>query len=212
MVNYSSEDQPSNSVGIIGCGWLGKVLAQNLLDKNIPVLATSSKQENVEILLYKEMGMSTKIRESPDYFKDLIQFDLPRNKNNITLDFEAIEALLPNQKVDYILNKFRDLGSKLAKGSLSKLYTIFYPFPKGSCFESLLNNDFNDFIQKFKTRIQSISVDLDAKNVKNFLFWIISNNMKGVRNTSSIDDKILYENYKTSLEFVENLDTNALLK
>lgn len=35
------------SVGIVGCGWLGKVLALNLLAKNISVFATSSKIENV---------------------------------------------------------------------------------------------------------------------------------------------------------------------
>ena len=38
------------SVGIIGCGWLGKVLAINLLEKNISVLATSSKSDNVDKL------------------------------------------------------------------------------------------------------------------------------------------------------------------
>jgi nucleoside-diphosphate-sugar epimerase len=39
------------SVGIIGCGWLGKVLAANLLEKNISVLATSSQLVNVEQLI-----------------------------------------------------------------------------------------------------------------------------------------------------------------
>lgn len=39
--------EESTSVGIIGCGWLGKVLAINLLAKNISVLATSSKLDNV---------------------------------------------------------------------------------------------------------------------------------------------------------------------
>jgi len=38
------------SVGIIGCGWLGKVLAINLLEKNTSVLATSSKLDNVNKL------------------------------------------------------------------------------------------------------------------------------------------------------------------
>ena len=38
------------SVGIIGCGWLGKALAISLLDKNISVLATSGKLENVDKL------------------------------------------------------------------------------------------------------------------------------------------------------------------
>ena len=38
------------SVGIIGCGWLGKALAKTLLEKRMSVLATSSKLDNVEKL------------------------------------------------------------------------------------------------------------------------------------------------------------------
>jgi len=38
------------SVGIIGCGWLGKALAISLLNKKHSVLGTSSKLENVEQL------------------------------------------------------------------------------------------------------------------------------------------------------------------
>tara|TARA_R110002167_G_scaffold34573_2_gene110407 strand:+ start:61600 stop:62526 length:927 start_codon:yes stop_codon:yes gene_type:complete len=48
--DYTFEEntsEESTSVGIIGCGWLGKALAINLLAKNISVLATSSKLENV---------------------------------------------------------------------------------------------------------------------------------------------------------------------
>lgn len=40
-------EQVQPSVGIIGCGWLGKALASSLLAKNISVLATSGKAENV---------------------------------------------------------------------------------------------------------------------------------------------------------------------
>ena len=45
--NPKNTDSSTNSVGIIGCGWLGKALAANLLAKNISVLATSSQPENV---------------------------------------------------------------------------------------------------------------------------------------------------------------------
>ena len=38
------------SVGIVGCGWLGKGLAASLQAEKISVLATSSKTENVAIL------------------------------------------------------------------------------------------------------------------------------------------------------------------
>ncbi|MCW8832020.1 MAG: NAD(P)-binding domain-containing protein, partial [Colwellia sp.] len=50
MANQVEEETSCRSVGIIGCGWLGKALAQALLKKGISVLATSSKLENVEKL------------------------------------------------------------------------------------------------------------------------------------------------------------------
>jgi len=49
MIN-EIEKIESNTVGIIGCGWLGKALAETLIKKKISVLATSSKQENVDVL------------------------------------------------------------------------------------------------------------------------------------------------------------------
>ena len=50
MVKDMSEFESKYSVGIIGCGWLGKALAQTLIKQNITVLATSSKQDNVDKL------------------------------------------------------------------------------------------------------------------------------------------------------------------
>ncbi|MCI2285727.1 hypothetical protein L3081_23045 [Colwellia sp. MSW7] len=38
------------SVGIIGCGWLGKALAVSLQAKKMSVLATSGRAENVVTL------------------------------------------------------------------------------------------------------------------------------------------------------------------
>jgi nucleoside-diphosphate-sugar epimerase len=38
------------SVGIVGCGWLGKALAKKLQQRHIPVLATSSQVCNVDLL------------------------------------------------------------------------------------------------------------------------------------------------------------------
>lgn len=38
------------SVGVIGCGWLGKALVASLIEQGITVLATSSQQGNVEQL------------------------------------------------------------------------------------------------------------------------------------------------------------------
>ena len=50
MSEYVNKEKNNLPVGIIGCGWLGKALAASLLDKNISVLGTSGKLENVEQL------------------------------------------------------------------------------------------------------------------------------------------------------------------
>lgn len=50
MVNNEDKNQDNNvvgSVGIVGCGWLGKALAKALIKKNIFVLATTSQPDNV---------------------------------------------------------------------------------------------------------------------------------------------------------------------
>jgi len=50
MVKDINEIEKNVSVGVIGCGWLGTALALALLKKNVSVLATSSKLDNVEQL------------------------------------------------------------------------------------------------------------------------------------------------------------------
>jgi len=47
------------SVGIVGCGWLGTVLAKNLLSQKINVLATRSKQDNLAKLT--EQGIAAQV-------------------------------------------------------------------------------------------------------------------------------------------------------
>lgn len=50
MVKDIDNVENNRSVGIVGCGWLGKALAISLLETNISVLATSSKLGNVDKL------------------------------------------------------------------------------------------------------------------------------------------------------------------
>ncbi len=59
------------SVGIIGCGWLGKALAVTLLESNICVLATSSKLDNVEKL--NRQGINTQQLILPAMSEQLFQ-------------------------------------------------------------------------------------------------------------------------------------------
>lgn len=50
MIKNTNIHNKVTSVGIIGCGWLGKPLAASLLEQGISVLATSSQQANVDKL------------------------------------------------------------------------------------------------------------------------------------------------------------------
>jgi len=51
MTEIKAECSTQCSVGIIGCGWLGKPLAKLLLQKNASVIGTSSQINNVESLI-----------------------------------------------------------------------------------------------------------------------------------------------------------------
>jgi len=62
------------SVGIVGCGWLGKVLATHLLQQGISVLATSRQQDNVERL--HEQGIKAQQLLLPATIEQLTQHDV----------------------------------------------------------------------------------------------------------------------------------------
>jgi nucleoside-diphosphate-sugar epimerase len=62
------------SVGIIGCGWLGKALAASLLEQGVSVLATSSQQSNVEQL--HGQGIEAQQLLLPSNTKQLGQHDI----------------------------------------------------------------------------------------------------------------------------------------
>ena len=62
------------SVGIIGCGWLGKALATSLLEQGALVLATSSQQCNVEQL--NELGIEAQQLLLPSNTKRLNQHEI----------------------------------------------------------------------------------------------------------------------------------------
>jgi len=62
------------SVGIIGCGWLGKVLATHLIAQGASVLATSSQQCNVEQL--QKQGIKAQLLRLPADTTQLNQHDI----------------------------------------------------------------------------------------------------------------------------------------
>ncbi len=78
MANVQMKDEKKQmkalTVGIIGCGWLGKALATNLLEQGSKVLATSSQQSNVEQLQNK--GIEAQQLLLPSCIKQLSQHDV----------------------------------------------------------------------------------------------------------------------------------------
>ena len=75
MINSDENTQANTlSVGIIGCGWLGKALAASLIEQGTSVLATSSQQSNVEQL--NEQGIEAQQLLLPSNIKQLGQYDI----------------------------------------------------------------------------------------------------------------------------------------
>ena len=74
IVKYPSEYEENLSVGIVGCGWLGKALAKTLLEKGASVLATSSKLENVEKL--NKQGINAQQLTLAATNKQLVKHDI----------------------------------------------------------------------------------------------------------------------------------------
>ena len=75
MINSDVNTEPKIlSVGIIGCGWLGKALAASLLEQGVSVLATSREQGNVDKL--NEQGIPAQQLPLPSNTKQLGQHDV----------------------------------------------------------------------------------------------------------------------------------------
>lgn len=74
MSNKENKQSKALSVGIIGCGWLGKALATSLLEQGALVLATSSQQCNVEQL--NELGIEAQQLLLPSNTKQLNQHEI----------------------------------------------------------------------------------------------------------------------------------------
>lgn len=74
MSNKENKQSETLSVGIIGCGWLGKALAASLSEQGASVLATSSQQCNVELL--HEQGINAQQLLLPSNTKQLNQHEI----------------------------------------------------------------------------------------------------------------------------------------
>ena len=95
MTKIQGENGIQGSVGIVGCGWLGKALAKALLEKNIPVLATSSQVSNVALL--NEQGIKTQQLMLPAEVKELSVHEVFEQQNLII----AITPKFKQGRTDY---------------------------------------------------------------------------------------------------------------
>lgn len=87
--------QVVNSVGIVGCGWLGKALANKLQVLNIPVMATRSTVVNVAEL--SAQGIDTKLLSLPTEQEELNSHEIFTNQCLVI----AITPQLRQGRVDY---------------------------------------------------------------------------------------------------------------
>lgn len=101
MHNRENTNAKNCYVGIIGCGWLGKALAVNLIEQGRSVLATSGQQCNVEHL--QEQGITAQQLLLPENSKQLNQHDVFTQQCLII----AITPQFKKGKADY--------GSKVAQ-------------------------------------------------------------------------------------------------
>lgn len=74
MIKNTNIHNKVTSVGIIGCGWLGKPLAASLLEQGISVLATSSQQANVDKL--NQQGITAQQLLLPANTEELNQHEI----------------------------------------------------------------------------------------------------------------------------------------
>jgi nucleoside-diphosphate-sugar epimerase len=111
MFEHVNKVKKNFSVGIIGCGWLGKALAASLLDKNISVLGTSSKLENVEQL--NRQSIITQQLMLPADATQLVQHDV-FTKQNLVI---AITPQFKKGRTDYA-DKITQLVNAAQQGGL----------------------------------------------------------------------------------------------
>ncbi len=109
---------PLDSVGIIGCGWLGTPLAKQLMDSGVSVVATSSQEENVNCLM--QQGISAKQLQLPDNAHSLPSHDVFAQQVLII----AITPQFKQKRIDYadkiqqlvsaaqLSNKLADFGCR----------------------------------------------------------------------------------------------------
>lgn len=130
MVTMENKLNPSLSVGIVGCGWLGTALATTLLKKGFSVQATSSKLENVAKLNAKGINTeqltlpatSEQLREQKVFQQKFLVIAITPQLRQGRTDYAAkIESLVEAAKQQGIVQRIILLSSTAVYDGLTGL-------------------------------------------------------------------------------------------
>jgi len=142
------------SIGIIGCGWLGKALAASLLDKNISVLATSSKIANVEKL--NQQGINAQQLTLPADKTQLVHHDI-FTKQSLVI---AITPQFKQGRADYAEKITQLVSAAQQRGLVQRIIllssTAIYHGLEGNVDEENSLNFSTEKVQVFNTAEQTV--------------------------------------------------------
>jgi len=118
MQKHASKMEAHSSVGIIGCGWLGKALAISLLEKGLSVLATSSKLDNVDKL--NQQGIHAQQLTLPIDDTELVQHDVFTQQCIVI----AITPQLRQGRTDYAIKIAQLVNAAQQKGLVQHIILL----------------------------------------------------------------------------------------
>ncbi|WP_281559387.1 NAD(P)H-binding protein [Thalassomonas sp. RHCl1] len=110
-------DNAANSVGIIGCGWLGKALAKQLIKENIPVMATTTREEKAAEL--NQAGINSRVLQLPQALSLLSEHDIFSCRQLVI----CITPQLKKGRVDYP-EKIAQLVTAAEKNDVEKIILL----------------------------------------------------------------------------------------
>lgn len=118
MIKNKKTHDKAFSVGIIGCGWLGKPLAASLLEQGASVLATSSQQCNVEQL--HQQGIKAQQLLLPSNTELLRQHDVFTQQCLVI----AITPQFKNSQADYAIKVAQLVDAAAQRGVVQRIILL----------------------------------------------------------------------------------------
>lgn len=154
MINSDVNTQPKIlSVGIIGCGWLGKALAASLLEQGVSVLATSSEQGNVDKL--NEQGIPAQQLLLPSNTKQLGQHDVFKQQYLVI----AITPKFKQGRTDYAIKIAQLVDAAKEQGIVQRIILLSSTAVYQG-FEGLVDENTNlNLVESSRVKADSVKAD-----------------------------------------------------